>query len=230
MNKYKYLLHGHFNDDISKTISKTRKLIYNKFKNNFSNEPFNYGYPHITIIYGPVFHISKNKDKGNLIVKQFDKNVIDKFYPNFLNKFNKLPSDIKFIGVTPFFSLDRVIIKAEFESKELNKIRNFLINCNPDIKKYYDEFKSNKKNNEKEIKKMFPNIYIKDKTYNKIPKGWIHATLAVLKSDIGENKILEIIKHCNDILYKYNIQKDNIFCLKEIGLNLNNTFIKIELY
>ena len=50
MNKYKYLLHGHFNDDISETISNIRKLIYTKFKNNFSNEPFNYDYPHMTCI------------------------------------------------------------------------------------------------------------------------------------------------------------------------------------
>ena len=172
IKKYKYLLHGHFDNNISRMIDNTRKYMLKKYKKYKYNGEFNYGYPHITIIYGPVIK-SKNEIEIN-------KKVINKFYPGFLNNFNKLPNDIKYIGITPFFALDRVIIKAEFESKQLNKIRKYLIDCNPEIKQYYNEFKISKKNIEKDLKKKYPNIYIKDKSYNKIPKGWIHVTILVL--------------------------------------------------
>ena len=223
----KYLLHGHFDDNISKIIDKARKSIYKKYKNEYSEKHFGYGYPHLTIIYGPKLFIEninqKNDDKNIIDQKSYDKNIIDQFYPKFLDKFNKLPSDIEFIDVTVFFGLDCVVIKAEFESKELNKMRKFLIESNPEIKKYYEDFKNNKKNIEKQLKQMFPNIYTKDKSYNKIPKGWIHSTLAVVKSDIGEDKILEIINYAKKI---FNIIKDNKLKLKEIGLNLHGNFTK----
>ena len=60
-------------------------------------------------------------------------------YPGFFEKFKELP-DIKYIGISVFFSINRITIKAEFESKQLNKMRHYLINTNPLIKSYYDEF------------------------------------------------------------------------------------------
>ena len=143
IKKYKYLLHGHFDNKVSKIIDKTRKYMFKKYKNEKYDLSFNYGKPHITIIYGPV--INSNHE---III---NKKIINNFYPGFLDKFTNtnLPSDIKYIGITPFFGVDRIIIKAEFESKELNKIRQYLIDTNPEIKLYYNEFKKNKKEIEK---------------------------------------------------------------------------------
>lgn len=218
--KYKYLLHGHFNNKYSKIIDNIRNYSHKKFKKYLNNSDFNYGYPHITIIYGPVLY------NNYIPLDIFDEKIINDFYPGFIKKFNKLPSDLKFIGVTPFFSIDKITIKAEFESKQLNNMRKFLIENNPLIKSYYEEFKKNKNETEPILKKMFPNIFIKDKSYNKIPKGWIHSTILVINSDVSENNILNIIKNIETKLEK-KIKKGDILELSEIGINLKNKFIKI---
>ena len=220
MKKYKYLLHGHFDNKYSEIINNIRYYAMMKYKKYSNNFDFNYGYPHITIIYGPIFY------KNHTPIDKFDKKIIDKFYPNFIDKFNgQIPDDLKFIGVTPFFSLDKIIIKAEFESKKLNKIRKFIIENNSKIKSYYDDFKKNKKIIEPILKKKYPNIYIKDKSYDKNPKGWIHSTL--LKPDISEYEIVKIIKNIELQLEKYGLKKGTIIKMSEIGLNLKNYFIKI---
>ena len=214
--KYKYLLHGHFEKNISEKIIKVQKIIQKKYKKYKFESSFNYGYPHITIIYGPVIY-SKNEIKIN-------KDIINNFYPGFLSNFKKIPNDIKYIGVSPFFALDRIIIKAEFESNELNKIRNYLIKSNPMIMQFYKDFKKNKKEAEKELKKRYPNIFIRDKSYDKIPKGWIHATLFVIKSDVSEEIIKNIINYCEKYI---NLEIGKELALSEIGINLNNNFTKI---
>jgi hypothetical protein len=217
MNNYKYLLHGHFENNITKLIDKTRDYISKKYKNEKSDLPFNYGLPHITIIYGPVI-------KSDNMITLSD-NIIDSFYPGFLENFKELPSDIKYIGISAFFAPDRIVIKAEFESKQLNKMRMYLINTNPKIKSYYDDFKLNYKKNEKELKLKYPNIFVKDKSYNKTPKGWIHSTLIVLKPDISDNQFNKIIK---DVDNKFKLKKGMIISLKEIGIHLKNNFYKIN--
>jgi len=216
MNNYKYLLHGHFENKVSNLINKTRVHMFKKFKDENLDLSFTYGLPHITIIYGPVI---KANNKLSL-----NKKTINNMYPGFFEKFKELPSDIKYIGISVFFSINRIIIKAEFESKQLNKMRHYLINTNPLIKSYYDEFKRNYKKNEKILREKFKNIYVKDKTYNKNPTGWIHASLLVVKSDIDEKKLIKMIKE-SDKIFKLN--KNYILSLKEIGINLNNNFYKI---
>ena len=144
-------------------------------------------------------------------------------YPGFLKKFKDLPSDIKYVGISAFFSFDRIIIKAEFESPQLNKIRKYLIATNPLIRAYYDEFKKNFEK-KKKLKDKFSNIYVKDKSYHKVPKGWIHVTLLIVKPNISEKEFNNIIKVA-DTTFKLN--KDTNLSLKEIGINLKNNFHKI---
>ena len=216
MNNYKYLLHGHFDNKVTKLIDSTRKYMLKKYTNEKYNMMFNYGFPHITIIYGPII-----KSNNNIILNN---KVINSFYPGFLEKFNTLPNDIKYVGISAFFGSDRIVIKAEFESKQLNKIRKFLIQSNPEIKSYYDEFKKNYKKNEKELKEKYPNIFVKDNSYNKTPKGWIHATLLVLKPDITDQQFMAIIKDADK---HFKLNKDLCLSLKEIGVNLKNIFHKL---
>jgi len=215
VNKQKYLLHGHFNNQIIKTIDKTRNYLFKKYNDYKYTGHFTYGFPHITIIYGPVIYSNKE-----IIINY---NNINKFYPGFLDKFKKLPNDIKFIGVTAFISVNKISIIAEFESKQLNKIRKFLIDQNPEIKSYYEEFDKNNNFLNKELEKLYPNIFIKNKSY-KTYKRWIHVTLLVTKPNLSENIIIKIIKDAN----KYIGDKFNgILSLLEIGINLNNTFKSI---
>lgn len=224
--KIKYLLHGHFNSKISNIIDKARKIAYKKFNKYLSELDFTYGKPHITIIYGPVFYDPK------YILEKFNKKIIDEhFYPGFIDKFkNKLPDDLKYTGVSAFINLDRIIIKAEFESKKLNEMRNYLINCNQLIKSYYAEFKRTRKEFEKmyelELKKRFPKLYSKDRSYNKNPKGWIHATLLVIKPSINENEIIKIIETLENYLSNQGLKIGDIININEVGLNLKNNFIK----
>lgn len=209
MNKYKYLLHGHHENKITKLINTTQKYLFKKYKNEKYDMPFTYGFPHISIIYGPVI-------MSDTMITLTDK-VIDSFYPGFLDNFKELPSDIKYVGVSAFFSLDRVIIKAGFESKQLNKMKKYLIDTNPEIKSYYKEFKKNYNKTKKEIKEKYPNIYVKD-------KGWIHSTLIVLKPDISEKEITRIIKDADK---HFTLKKGTILSLKEIGIYIKENFHKL---
>jgi hypothetical protein len=52
---------------------------------------------------------------------------------------------------------------------------------------------------ELELKKRFPKLYSKDRSYNKNSKGWIHATLLVIKPSINENEIIKIICRIKDL-------------------------------
>jgi hypothetical protein len=223
MNKYKYLLHGHFNDQYEKTIDTMKDYAQKKFKKYLNDSDFNYGHPHVTIIYGPVLYTETEP------ITKYDKKIIDTFYPGFIDKFSnkKLPNDLKFIGVTPFLSVDRITIKMEFESKKLNKIRQFLIDSNPEIKKFQEQFKHEKINSEIVTKKQFPNIFFRDKSYDKNPKGWIHATIMVIKGDVSETDITNMITDIEKELEKKGIKKGDITDLREIGLNLKNKFIKL---
>ena len=124
-------------------------------------------------------------------------------------------------------SVDRITIKMEFESKKLNKMRQFLIDSNPEIKKFHEEFKQGKLNSEIITKKQFPNIFVRDKSYDKNPKGWIHATLMVIKSDVSESDINSITKDIEKELENKGVKKGDITELSEIGLNLKNKFTKI---
>jgi hypothetical protein len=217
MNKYKYLLHGHFNSKYEKAINTMKDYSQKKFKKYLNDTDFNYGHPHVTIIYGPVLYT----DTEPLI--EYDKKIIDTFYPGFIDKFkkNKLPNDLKFIGVTPFLSVDRITIKMEFESKKLNKMKKFLIDSNPDIKKFQEEFKLAKIDAKPILKKKFPNMYIEN------PKAWIHATIVVITSDISESEITMIMSDIENELEKKGIKKGDITDLTEIGLNLKNKFIAL---
>jgi hypothetical protein len=224
--KIKYLLHGHFDSKISNIIDKARKIAYKKFNKYSSELDFTYGKPHVTIIYGPVFNDPK------YILEKFNRKVIDKyFYPGFIDKFkNKLPDDLKYTGISIFINLDRIIIKAEFESKKLNEMKNYLINCNQLIKSYYVEFKRNRKEFEKlyelELLKRFPKLYSKDRSYNKNSKGWIHATLLVIKPNINENEIIKIIETLENYLSNQGLKIGDIINISEIGINLKDNFIK----
>jgi hypothetical protein len=209
MNRYKYLLHGHFDNNVTKIIDTARNYLFKKYTKEKYDMSFTYGFPHISIIYGPVI----NSD--NMIILT-DK-VIDNFYPGFLDKFKNLPSDIKYIGVSAFFSMDRVIIKASFESKQLNKIKKYLIDSSPKIRSYYDEFKINYNEHKKELKKKYPNIYVKD-------KSWIHSTLIVLKPDVSEQQITKII---NDADNFFKLKKGTVISLKEIGVYIKENFYRI---
>ena len=223
MNKYKYLLHGHFNLKYEKAIDTMKDYAQKKFKKYLNDSDFNYGHPHITIIYGPVLYVETEP------ITKYDKKIIDTFYPGFIDKFGKkkLPNDLKFIGVTPFFVVDRLIIKMEFESKKLNKIKQFLIDSNPEIKKFHEEFKVAKINSELESKKKYPNIFTRDKSYDKNPKGWIHATIMVIKGNLSEFDIIMIMIDIENELEKKGIKKGDITDLSEIGLNFKNKFTKI---
>ncbi len=221
MNKYKYLLHGHFNSKYETIIDNMRDYAQKKFKKYLNDSDFNYGHPHVTIIYGPVLY------SENIPLIEYDKQIIDTFYPGFIDKFSKkkLPNDLKFLGVTPFLSVDRITIKMEFESKKLNKMRQFLIDSNPEIKKFHEEFKQGKLNSEVITKKKFPNIFTRDKSYDKNPKGWIHATLMVIKGDVSESDIISITTDIEKELENKGIKKGDITELSEIGLDLKNKFI-----
>jgi hypothetical protein len=215
IKKNKYLLHGHFNDKIIKTIDKTRNYLFKKYNDYKYEGRFTYGFPHITIIYGPVIYSNKE-----III---NKNTINKFYPGFLDKFKELPTDIKFIEITAFLSLDKISIVAEFESKQLNKMKKYLIETIPEIKKYYEEFDKTNNISDKELKKLYPNIFIKNKSY-KTYKRWIHATLIVIKPNLSEDIIIKIMKDAN----KYIGDKFNgTLSFSEIGINLSNIFNKI---
>jgi len=215
IKKNKYLLHGHFNDKIIKTIDKTRNYLYKKYNYYKYEGHFTYGFPHITIIYGPVIYSNKE-----III---NKNRIKLIYPGFLDKFKELPTDIKFIGITAFLSLDKISIVAEFESKQLNKMKKYLIETISEIKKYYEEFDKTNNISDKELKKLYPNIFIKNKSY-KTYKRWIHSTLLVIKPNLPEDIIIKIMKDAN----KYIGDKfDGILGLSEIGINLTNNFTVI---
>jgi hypothetical protein len=168
--KCKYLLHVHFDKKNTTILDLARNYALKKYKKYLLNKPFTYGYPHLSIIYGPIKIVSKENNTHP--IKIFNKNIIDELWPKFIDTFNNtLPDDVIYKGVTPFFTLDRIIIKAEFESKKLNKIFKFLLNCNSEIKQYYDEFKKEDDERHPKLKIMFPKLYKKEKRIIKIPKN-----------------------------------------------------------
>jgi hypothetical protein len=85
------------------------------------------------------------------------------------------------------------------------------------------EFDKTNNISDKELKKLYPNIFIKNKSY-KTYKRWIHSTLLVTKSNLPEDIIIKIMKDAK----KYIGDKFNeILSLSEIGINLSDVFKKI---
>ena len=151
---------------------------------------------HTTIVYGP----------EDFFTKDYPEVSLNELYPGFEEKYKDMKiDDLIYKGVSLFIRTNRIVVKAEFESAKLNELRNYLYNCSDAMKDNYRKWKTMIENDDNEVSKMdkYKSVYKKDETFADYPKGWIHATLAVLGPSAPLDKILEIKSKAEIEVSKY---------------------------
>jgi hypothetical protein len=120
-----YMLFALFDDEIKTKLANIMKEVQTKYSQHLlSNTHID---PHLTIFYGP-----KIIDKEQLIT-EYNREKIDETFGGFVSKFNKKLPDIKFKNVSVFKISDKNVIKIQFISIILNKMRKYLYDYFLDI-------------------------------------------------------------------------------------------------
>jgi 2'-5' RNA ligase len=171
-----YITYAYLPDDITEIISNSMKYLHEKYKDLYKWQTTEI--PHITIAYGPVL-IDGEKEIDN-----YEPNDIEKLLPNFLNLKDEIGHPIiNFKGVSYFNNANFWVIKVEFQSDGLNKLRTNLRDNNTVLDQRAKEFE------DRDSYEYRSSIY-----------PWAHSTLIVIKKDIHEEIVKEIIKDVENYL------------------------------
>ena len=185
-------------DDIGKYLEETYEELSELIPEEYRDPQWKHSIKeaHTTIVYGPEDYFTNDYPDISL----------DELYPRFQEKYKDIKiDDLIYKGISLFIRTNRIVVKAEFESIKLNEIRNHLYNCSESMKENYIKWKTMIEGDDHEISKMdkYKSIYKKDETFADDPKGWIHATLAVLGPNASIDKILEIKEKAEERLSKH---------------------------
>ncbi len=194
----RYILFGVFNHDevgkyLDDTYAELSKLIPEDFKDPQWKHSIKYA--HATFVYGP--------EINEEVTMEYPDISLNNLYPEFEEKYKDVKfDDLIYKGVSFFIRKNRIVIKAGFESKKLNEVRNHLYNCSEAMKENYKSWKTSIEKEDEEISKMekYKDIHKKDETFADEPKGWIHGTLAVLGPTASIEKILELKSKAEELL------------------------------
>jgi 2'-5' RNA ligase len=128
--------------------------------------------PHITIAYGPEYINTESE------IITYDDEKINKLLPRFLElKTDLSDKQIVYKGVSYFNNPNFWVIKAEFQSDYLNLLRTNLRNNNKILDQRAHEF---------EIRDGYE--------YRSDTYPWAHSTLIIIKKEVSEDEIQEIVK------------------------------------
>jgi len=171
-----YTIYAYLPDDITEIISDSMKYLNEKYKNLYKWQTTET--PHITIAYGPELM------DGEKEIDNYKSNAIEKLLPNFLNLKDEIGHPIiNFKGVSYFNNANFWIVKVEFQSDGLNKLRTNLRDNSDLLDKRAKEFE------DRDGYEYRSSIY-----------PWAHSTLIVIKKDVPEEIVKEIIKDAENYL------------------------------
>jgi hypothetical protein len=224
-----FIVYGTFNNSIVPLIEKVKNSfdikpdhLHKIFKKTILE-------PHTSIVYEPEFLINSVYEFEEYKRVIANINSIDKLYPgitNYLDRLDKI-DDVILEGASAFFRENIVIIKIGFNSKKMNKLRNFLYNSSASMK-HHEELWRQKVSNPK-IKEMYSKsrYYKDDETFSLVePKLWIHTTIAAL--DPKTTSIEEIDHYLDLIQEQIKADVGKVFSMDKIKLRdpeINNTII-----
>jgi hypothetical protein len=194
----RYILFGVFNhDEIGKYLDDTYAELAKLIPEDSKDPQWKHSikYAHATFVYGP--------EINEEVTMEYPDISLNDLYPEFEEKYKDVEfDDLIYKGVSFFIRKNRIVVKASFESKKLNEVRNHLYNCSEAMKENYKSWKTSIEKEDDEISKMdkYKAIHKKDETFADEPKGWIHGTLAVLGPAASVEKILELKSKAEELL------------------------------
>jgi 2'-5' RNA ligase len=186
---YNYVEYAYLSENVTNVIQNTMKYLHEKYTDLYkwqTTEP-----PHITIAYGPEFIETDTE------IIAYDTEQINKLLPNFLNqKSNLSDKKIAFKGVSYFNNPNFWVIKAEFQSDYLDMLRTNLRDNNAVLDQRAKEFE------------LRDGYEYRDSRY-----PWAHSTLIIIKKEVAEDVIKEIVKDAES-----HLQIPELFEISSISL------------
>jgi len=171
-----YTIYAYLPDNITEIINDNMKYLHEKYKDLYKWKTTET--PHITIAYGPEL-MDDEKEIDN-----YDQNAIEKLLPNFLNLKNEIGHPIVNVkGISYFNNANFWVIKVEFQSDGLNKLRTNLRDNSDLLDHRAKEFED--RDGYEYRSHFYP---------------WAHSTLIVIKKDVSEEIVKEIIKDAENYL------------------------------
>jgi hypothetical protein len=165
-----YIEYAYLDKNATEIIQNTMTYLHNKYSELYKWKTTET--PHITIAYGPE-HITTESE-----ITTYDDEKINKLLPGFLElKTDLSDKKIFYKDVSYFNNPDFWVIKVEFQSDYLNLLRKNLRDNNKILDQRAHEFE------------LRDGYEYRSDTY-----PWAHSTLIIIKKEVSEDMIQDIVK------------------------------------